>query len=70
MSLKTSSAKLGRAAEGFRHTWQQARTDWQDSQAMAFEKKVVALLESCVKRALAGMDHMDGVLTKARRDCG
>lgn len=70
MSLKTSSAKLNGALKSFRGAWQQARRDWRDAKAADFEKKYVLLMESCVKSALAGMDHMDAVLDRARRDCG
>jgi len=69
MSLKTSSAKLGNAARGFRQAWQRARDDWRDAKARAFEDEVIALFESCVKTALTGMDHMDGILAHARSDC-
>lgn len=70
MSLKTSSAKLGEAAKDFRSAWRQAQTHWRDRRAGEFEARYVALMESCVKTALTGMDHMDGVLARARRDCG
>ena len=70
MSLKTSSAKLGRAARGFRGTWERARADWRDARALAFEQQVMTLFESCLMTALTGMDHMEGVLARARSDCG
>ena len=69
MSLKTSSAKLNDALKRFRYAWQSARRDWRDAQAVAFERKYVMLIESSIKSALSGVDHMDAVLTRARRDC-
>lgn len=69
MSLKTSSAKLNDALKSFRYAWQQARRDWRDAKAVGFEKQYVQLIESSVKSALSGVDHMDAVLTRARRDC-
>ena len=69
MSLKTSTARLNRAAKGFRHVWQQARSDWRDARALGFEEKYVMLLESCVRTALTALDHMDAILAHARRDC-
>ncbi|MGB2822954.1 MAG: hypothetical protein WBF17_18370 [Phycisphaerae bacterium] len=69
MSLKPSSGKLNRSAKSFRDAWQQARIYWRDQRAQAFEEKYVMWLESCVRTALGGMDHMDRMITEARRDC-
>ncbi len=69
MSLTSSNAKLTRAAKDLRRAWLQARSHWRDARASAFERKYVHLLDACMKTALAGISHMDGMLSQARSDC-
>ena len=70
MSLKISTAKLGRAVKDLHGAWQEARSDWRDARATGFEQEYVMPVASCLKTALTGLDHMDGILAQARRDCG
>ncbi len=50
--------------------WEETRAVWQDQKAEAFERSYIKELESSVNRAVHGMEKLDGMLTKVRKDCG
>lgn len=50
--------------------WKETRSAWKDEKAEAFERKYIKELESSVNRAIYGMEKLDGMLTKVRKDCG
>ena len=69
MSLRSSSAKLSRATKNIRRSWSSARDHWHDTRSQSFEQQYIAGIESAIRTALAGMDHMEGLITQARKDC-
>lgn len=50
--------------------WDETRTVWKDDKAEAFERTYINELESSVNRAIQGMEKLDAILKKVRRDCG
>lgn len=49
--------------------WDDTRQVWQDTKAEEFERTYLIDLESSVNRALYGIEKLDAMLTKIRRDC-
>ena len=49
--------------------WNDTRQVWQDAKAQEFERTYLVDLESSVNRALYGIEKLDAMLTKIRRDC-
>jgi hypothetical protein len=70
MSLATSRARLQGALKELRAHWDQAKSKWDDPMSREFEKRYLAPLEPMVRNTISAMDKMDGILAKARRDCG
>jgi hypothetical protein len=50
--------------------WEQTRQTWKDQKAEEFDRAYMKELESSVNRAVHGMEKLDGLLTKVRKDCG
>ena len=50
--------------------WEATRVVWKDPKAEAFERDYMKELESSVNRAIHGMEKLDGILMKIRKDCG
>ena len=51
-------------------TWERTRSVWKDGKADAFERDYIKELESSVNRAVHGMEKLDAILKKVRKDCG
>ena len=50
--------------------WEQTRRTWKDQKADEFDRAYMKELESSVNRAIHGMEKLDALLTKVRKDCG
>ena len=50
--------------------WEQTRQVWKDQKAGEFDQAYMKELESGVNRAMNGMEKLDRILTKVRKDCG
>ena len=51
-------------------SWEQTRAVWRDQKAEEFERAYLKDLESSVNRAIYGMEKLDGMLTRVKKDCG
>ena len=51
-------------------SWDKTKSGWKDGKAEAFEQTYIKELESSVNRAIHGIDKLDAVLKKVRKDCG
>ncbi len=69
MSVSVGQAKLQRALKDLHAAWGRVRPSWRDEVARSFEGEVVAELDHRVRGALGGMQQMQEVLQRARRDC-
>jgi hypothetical protein len=69
MSLVESKGALAKAGRDLFSKWQDARANWSDAQADAFEKKFLLPLEDSLRAALGAMDQLNVVLQKVERDC-
>jgi len=69
MSLVESKSALSKAGRDLISRWADARANWSDAQADAFEKKYLLPLEDCLRSALSAIDQLNVVLQKIERDC-
>ncbi len=51
-------------------SWEQTRAVWKDQKAEEFEQTYLNDLESSVNRAIYGMEKLDGMLKRVKKDCG
>ncbi len=68
--MSAGSSTLNHAIKTLRMKWEQAKETWDDGVRRDFEAKHIVPLESQVNATLRGMDRLDEVLAKMRRDCG
>lgn len=68
--MSAGSSTLNHAIKTLRMKWEQAKDTWDDGVRRDFESKHIVPLESQVNATLRGMDRLDEVLAKMRRDCG
>lgn len=69
MALYTGRAKLYDGMKTLRAHWDQIQELWKDPVRQDFEENYWKALELQMQSALRGIDRMDQVLTKLRRDC-
>lgn len=69
MALYTGRAKLYDGMKTLKAHWEQVQQIWNDPVRREFEEKYWHELEVQLQGALRGIDRMDQVLTKLRRDC-
>ena len=69
MALYTGRAKLYDGMKTLRAHWDQIQQLWNDPVRQDFEEHYWNVLEAHLQSALRGIDRMDQVLTKMRRDC-
>jgi hypothetical protein len=50
-------------------SWESARTVWKDEKAASFEQIYLKELEPSVNRAIHGMEKLNVLLEKVRKDC-
>lgn len=69
MGMQDGRALLGKAMKDLLARWAEARSQWQDSMAVNFEKGRLQPLEMDLRSATQAMDGMAQILNQARRDC-
>ncbi len=69
MSLTGASMELHNALKAAGEAWEEAQTVWKDVACRAFEHDYWEPLTERVRLSLQAMDHLDGVLAKAMREC-
>jgi hypothetical protein len=69
MALSTGRAKLYDGMKILRAQWEHIQEVWKDPVRADFEENYWNVLEVQVQNAVRGIDRMDQVLTKLRRDC-
>lgn len=69
MSTKVAQANLNDAAKELRFKWARARSEWDDAASRRFETEVLQPLEPAIVAALKAIEHVNELMTQARRDC-
>ena len=69
LSTKVAQANLHDAAKELRFKWARARSEWDDAASRRFEAEVLQPLEPAIVAALKAMEHVNELMTQARRDC-
>lgn len=69
MNLNSTRTRLTALTKQLAVRWQETREHWQDTKATEFEKRYLEELFSRVNTAAAGIEDLDKVLAKLRRDC-
>jgi len=67
--MSGGSARLNHAIRTLQEHWQTTRDQWADRNAQDFETNHLIPLEQQVENARRGMDKMDEILQRVRRDC-
>ena len=68
MSLHARNQLMALTKELLR-AWDHTRAEWKDGKAEAFERDTIKELEFSVNRAVHGMEKLDALLKKVRKDC-
>jgi len=50
-------------------SWESTRSAWKDEKAVSFEQTYLKELEPSVNRAVHGMEKLNVLLKKVRKDC-
>jgi len=69
MSLNTTRTRLTALTRQLAIRWNETREHWQDAKALEFEKRYMEELLSRTNTAAAGIEELEQVLAKLRRDC-
>ena len=69
MGVYEARGQLSKAVKDLMLRWNEAKMDWHDAAARAFEKDVLEPLERDAKNAAAAMDSAAELLQQVRRDC-
>lgn len=69
MGVYEARGQLSKAVKDLMLRWNEAKMDWDDAAARAFEKDVLEPLERDAKNAAAAMDSAAELLQQVRRDC-
>ncbi len=70
MSMGVSRARLAAAMKQLRVHWDLVKAKWDDPVSAEFDKKFLQTLEPKVRAAATAMEKREGVLARARHDCG
>ncbi len=70
MSMGASRARLTAAMKQLRVHWDLAKAKWDDPVSAEYDKKFLQTREPKVRAATTPREKMDGVLARARHDCG
>ena len=70
MGMSEGRGQVGKSMKDLTQLWLTTRGEWDDGQAMAFEKQYLAPLETNVRDALGAMDAMSALIGTIRRECG
>lgn len=69
MSLAVGRKKLHEALRSLRVRHTEARAEWDDHVARAFDAKYISGLDSRVAAAVTAMERMQEQIQQARREC-
>ncbi|MBZ0172414.1 MAG: hypothetical protein K8E66_08550 [Phycisphaerales bacterium] len=69
MSLGTSKGMVADAGKQLIDAWKIARRDWDDDTARWFEAEFLDPLSPKIRGAIAAMDKLGAMTTRAERDC-
>jgi hypothetical protein len=69
MGMHEGRARLNKSVKELMMRWNETKSQWNDSNARAFESKFLTPLEQDAKAAVGAMDHMAQVIQKIRSDC-
>jgi predicted secreted Zn-dependent protease len=60
---------LAKATKDLFQRWQEVKLYWDDANAKAFEERFLRLLEQDIRNAATAMDHVAGVINRAKTEC-
>jgi hypothetical protein len=69
MSLAASRSRLAALTRELAVRWEETRQSWHDAKCDEFERTHLRELFASVDRAIAGLEKLDEVVTRARKDC-
>ena len=69
MSMNATKMRLAALTKDLWGKWEQTREYWQDAKSQEFEQHYLADLVASVDKAVAVIEQLDKLVTKARRDC-
>ena len=69
MGVYEARGQLSKAMKELILRWNEAKTDWDDAAARAFETNVLEPLELDAKNAATAMDSAAELLNQVRREC-
>jgi hypothetical protein len=70
VNLNVAKAQMLDALKQLHIRWARVREGWDDDTRRRFEAEFIEPLESRVRMALKGLDHVNELITTVRRDCG
>lgn len=69
MSIAEARARLQFAHRDLLGVWFRVRDRWRDENAREFGVRVIEPLDTTLRNAANGMEHMEAQLVKLRKDC-
>ena len=69
MSLNSTKARLAGLTREVELRWDETRQFWKDSKGDEFEHRFMAELSAEVASAVAAIENLDKLISKARSDC-
>ena len=69
MSLRTGMHRLQDATKAFEVRWDAARDQWHARRSRDFEAKVIEPIQPAARAAIAAMEQMAEVTSRARQEC-
>ena len=69
MGVYEARGQLSKALKDLMQRWSEAKMDWDDAAARAFEKDVLEPLQRDAKGAASAIDSGAEVLAQVRREC-
>ena len=70
MSVTSARRRIQSEYKDLMVAWIRAGESWRDPGSRAFEERRLRPLDRRLKAAATAMEHLEGELAKARRDCG
>ncbi|MFI4855017.1 MAG: hypothetical protein ACIAQF_08595 [Phycisphaerales bacterium JB065] len=69
MSLRTGMHRLQDATKAFEVRWSSARDQWADRRAREFEAERIQPVQPAARSAIAAMEQMAEMTSRARQEC-
>ena len=70
MGMTEGRASLRKSVKELMMHWNEARSQWTDSNAHGFEERFILQFNQDAKQAVSGMDAMAQILQRIKQDCG